>query len=328
MIGIGHGATLRRRARLVTYLTSSLRRVAVDATLRPMPTLTPADAADLFRREPDGFIEVGGAQIAHRRVGSGPDVLFVHGWPVSGATFRKLLPHLVDHVTCHVVDLPGVGSSRYSADSPLSLDLHIAGVRRVIDELGLTDVAVVGHDSGGMIARHAVAGDGRVRSMGLIDTEQPQGTGWRFNMFLAARHMPGLGAGLGRVAGMPRLRSNGFVLGDAFVDRSLLDGEFDEFFLKPLHTDRAARVASVKLLRSFNSGYVKALADLQRKIDVPVQLVWGEHDKFFPVAGAREMVGTFADAQLTVVPNAGLFAHEERPTEVAAALLPVLLGSR
>ena len=27
-------------------------------------------------------------------VGSGPDVLFVHGWPVSGATFRLLLPHL------------------------------------------------------------------------------------------------------------------------------------------------------------------------------------------------------------------------------------------
>ena len=33
---------------------------------------------------------------------------------------------------------------------------------------------------------------------------------------------------------------------------------------------------------------------------------------------------TFADARLTVVPGAGLFSHEERPAEVAAALLPVL----
>ena len=49
------------------------------------------------------------ADPAYRRVGVGPDVLFVHGWPVSGATFRTLLPHLVDHVTCHVVDLPGAG---------------------------------------------------------------------------------------------------------------------------------------------------------------------------------------------------------------------------
>lgn len=293
-----------------------------------MPTLTPAAAADLFRREPDGFLDVGHAEVAHRRIGTGPDVLFVHGWPVSGATFRTLLPHLVDHVTCHVIDLPGAGSSRFAADTELSLDLHIASVRTVIDLLGLDDVAVVGHDSGGMIARHAVAGDPRVRSMGLIDTEQSSGTGWRFNMFLAARHAPGLAAGLGRVAGMPRLRRNGFVLGDAFVDRSLLDGEFDEFFLRPLHEVPARRTAAVQLLRTFDQRYVRALGDLHRRIDVPVELVWGEHDKFFPPARAEEMVGTFANAHLTVVPGAGLFSHEERPAEVAAALLPVLAGTR
>jgi pimeloyl-ACP methyl ester carboxylesterase len=38
------------------------------------------------------------------------------------------------------------------------------------------------------------------------------------------------------------------------------------------------------------------------------------------------MVGTFADAHLTEIPGAGLFSHEERPAEVAAALLPTLLG--
>ena len=96
------------------------------------------------------------ARSRYRRVGTGPDVLFVHGWPVSGATFRTLLPHLVDHVTCHVIDLPGAGSSRFTDDTPLSIDQHITSVRRVVDLLGLDDVAVVGHDSGGMIARHAV----------------------------------------------------------------------------------------------------------------------------------------------------------------------------
>ena len=38
-------------------------------------------------------------------------MLFVHGWPVSGATFRRLLPHLTEHVTCHLLDLPGAGDS-------------------------------------------------------------------------------------------------------------------------------------------------------------------------------------------------------------------------
>jgi pimeloyl-ACP methyl ester carboxylesterase len=54
--------------------------------------------------------------------------------------------------------------------------------------------------------------------------------------------------------------------------------------------------------------------------------VWGEDDIFFPVERAREMVPTFPDARLAVVPGAGLFAHEEKPAEVAAALLPVLVG--
>lgn len=59
-----------------------------------MPSLTPADAAALFRGDPQRFLDVGAGEVAYRRVGIGPDVLFVHGWPVSGATFRTLLPHL------------------------------------------------------------------------------------------------------------------------------------------------------------------------------------------------------------------------------------------
>ncbi|HQV56989.1 MAG TPA: alpha/beta fold hydrolase, partial [Ilumatobacteraceae bacterium] len=111
-------------------------------------SITPSEASELFRRPPERYVDVGGAEVAYRRVGAGPDVLFVHGWPVSGATFRHLLPHLADHVTCHVLDLAGTGDSRFDDSSPLSLDHHIVSVRRVIDELGLDDVALVGHDSG------------------------------------------------------------------------------------------------------------------------------------------------------------------------------------
>ncbi len=292
-----------------------------------MPTLTAATAADLFRQEPDRFLDVGAGEVAYRRVGIGPDVLFVHGWPVSGATFRLLLPHLCEHVTCHVIDLPGSGSSRFSAATPLSIDQHIRSVRRVIDLLELDQVAVVGHDSGGMIARHAIAGDPRLRAMGLIDTEQTHGLSWRFKMFLAARGLPGLGGGLGWVAGRRRLRRNPFVLGDAFADADLLDGEFDEFFLRPLHELPERRQAAVHVLRSFDKKYVDELAATHRQIQVPVQLVWGEKDAFFPLAWAEEMVATFADAQLAVIAGAGLFAHEERPAEVAQALLPVLTGT-
>lgn len=291
-------------------------------------TITPDRAADLFRREPDRHLDVGAGAVAHRQVGSGPDVLFVHGWPVGGATFRTLLPHLADRVTCHVIDLPGAGSSRFDASTPLSVEQHIHSVRRVVDLLGLDSVAVVGHDSGGLIARHAMVGDRRLRAMGLINTEQPQGLSPRFRSFLAARHLPGLAAGLGWVVGRPRLRRNRFVLGGAFADPSLLDGEFAEFFLRPLHDLPERRRAAAAVLRSFDVRHVHDLADVHRRLDVPVRLVWGDRDPFFPLAWAQEMVATFPDAALTVVEGAGLFSHEERPAEVARALLPTLLGTR
>ena len=292
-----------------------------------MSTMTATEASDLFRREPDRFLDVGAGEAAYRVVGTGPDVLFVHGWPVSSATFRLLLPHLVDHVTCHLVDLPSAGSSRFDADTPMSIGQHIETVRRVVDLLELDAVAVVGHDSGGLIARHAMVGDPRLRAMGLINTE-PSDPSWRFKSFIAARHLPGLSAGLGWVAGKPRLVRSKAVFGDAFADRSLLGGEFAEFFLAPLHESKLRCDAAVKLLRSFDMQHVADLPGVHRRLDVPVQLVWGDRDPFFPVARAQAMVAEFPDARIEVIAGAGLFSHEERPADVARALLPTLTGTR
>ena len=293
-----------------------------------MPEFTATDAADLFRREPDAHIDVGAGEVAYRTVGTGPDVLFVHGWPVSGATFRCLLPFLVDHVTCHLIDLPGTGHSRFDASTALSIENHMRSVRRVIDELGTESIAVVGHDSGGMIARHAVVDHPKLRAVGLVNTEPASGVSWRFKMFLANRRVPGFGAALGWLAGQPRLRRNKFVLGDAFADRSLLDGEFDEFFLRPLNQDPERLDAAMRLLRSFTYDHVDALADIHRRIDVPVQLVWGDQDPFFPIELARKEPATFPDAQLTELAGVGLFSHEEAPEAVADSLLPTLTGTR
>jgi haloalkane dehalogenase len=263
-----------------------------------MTTLTASAATDLFRREPDDFLDVGAGHAAYRRIGTG-------------------------------LDFPGAGSSRFGNDTVLSLAQHITTVRRVIDILGLASVAVVGHDSGGMIARHAVVGDPRLRALGLVNTEQPQGLTWRFKSFLAVRHLPGAGHGLGWVMGRPGLRRSPLVLGAAFTDRSVLaaGGEFDELFLRPIHEIPARRDAAIRVLRSFDPRHVHDLGAIHRRIEAPVQLVWGDKDPFFPVERAREMVGTFPHARLTEIPGAGLFCHEERPAEVAAALLPVLAGS-
>ncbi len=289
---------------------------------------TQDDALALFRAPPARHIDVGEGAVAYRRVGQGPDVLFVHGYPVSGATFRRLLPHLVDHVTCHVIDLPGAGDSRFDRQTRISIEQHFETVRRVVDALGFERFAVVGHDSGGMIARHAVAGDPRLAAVALVDTEQSRGLNWRFRQFLAMAKLPGFAEVLAWAANVPSLRRNKFLLGDCFTDRSLLDGPFAELFLVPLRDDADRRWAADALVKSFRAEHVTGLAEVHARIDVPVQLVWADKDPFFPLAWAQEMVDEFADARLHVVEGAKLFVHEEFDVEVAAAILPTLRGAR
>jgi haloalkane dehalogenase len=69
---------------------------------------------------------------------------------------------------------------------------------------------------------------------------------------------------------------------------------------------------------------VTELADIHSRLDVPVQLVWGDKDPFFPVERARAMLPQFPNAQIEVLEGIGLFSHEEAPEAVAAALLPTL----
>ena len=284
-------------------------------------------AADLFRSPPDQYLDVGDASLAYRRVGEGPDVVFSHGWPASGATFRRMLPHLVEHVTCHVVDLPGAGDSRFDRSTSISITDHAQALRRCVDDLGLTSFGVVGHDSGGMIARFAFSGDPRVHGWGLIATEQPPKAHWRFSSFLAVRFIPRFEEILARVVTRPGLRRNKFILGDAFADKDLLGGEFEEFFLQPLRDDPERRWAAGEFGRNFDLGLFADLMACHREITVPVQLVWGAQDPFFPVQRARDMMGQFSGpVDLEVVEDAKLFVHEEYPQRAAHAILDAVRG--
>ena len=292
-----------------------------------MNSLSPTEASDLFRAEPHRYIDIGNGEVAYRRVGQGPDVVFSHGWPVTSATWRCLLPYLADHVTCHLFDYPGAGDSKFDRTTQFSVEGHAETLRRTVDVLGLDRFAVVGQDSGGMIARFALAGDARVRGWGLVATEQPPAPSWRFRSFVALRAVPGFETLLGVAMNTPWLRRNPMVLGDIFVDKRRLDGEFAEFFAQPLRDDPEKLWAAGQLLRNFDLDLFAQLSACHRKIEVPVQLVWGGRDPFFPVARAREMMSEFAGpVNLEVIDEASLFVHEEFPGPVADALLKTIGG--
>jgi len=291
-------------------------------------SLTAEAAAQIFRTSPE-YIDVGNGAVAYRRIGTGPDVIFSHGWPASGATFRGLLPHLVDHVTCHLIDLPGAGDSQFDRTMVPSLTMHAEALQRVADELELSSFGVVGHDSGGMIARFAFAGDERVHGWGLIATEQPPKPHWRFSSFLMIRYIPRFEKLLGTVANQRRLRRNKFVLGDAFANKDLLDGEFEEFVLRPLSDNPDRQWAAGEFGRNFDLDLFPKLTECHRKMVAPVQLVWGENDPFFPLERTKTMMSEFAGpVSLEVIENAKLFVHEEFPQRTAEAILRTIGGAR
>jgi esterase len=82
--------------------------------------------------------------------GSGPDLVFLHGFLGSGDNFWPHAQALQDRYRCWLLDLPGHGRSphlpRYSMDS------FATAVFETLQGLGLGRVHVVGHSLGGKVA--------------------------------------------------------------------------------------------------------------------------------------------------------------------------------
>jgi pimeloyl-ACP methyl ester carboxylesterase len=102
--------------------------------------------------------------------GTGPVVLFGHGWPASWYEWRKVMPLLADRFTCVAFDMPGIGDS----SPPQAFDKVTIGeiVRDfVVERLTEREIFVVGHDvSGPPLAALAAYNPGLVRKLLFTET--------------------------------------------------------------------------------------------------------------------------------------------------------------
>jgi haloalkane dehalogenase len=266
--------------------------------------------------EPHRFIDVGHSRIAYWKAGTGPDVVFVHGWPLHSATFRGIVPFLARRFTCHLIDLPGSGHTVCTAESPLAFKAHATTVRRAVDELGLARYALVAHDSGGFVARLVASRDPRVTALVLGNTEVPGHVPWQIRFYAIAARLP-FGASAVRLAMRSRLiRESSLAFGGCFSDRALLRGEFHTLFVEPILASAEYGARTLAPLVNIDLSDFDLLESLHRSIRAPVLLAWGDRDLFFPLERARVMRNQFAGpAELRVIEGAKLFAHEERPEE-------------
>jgi pimeloyl-ACP methyl ester carboxylesterase len=302
-----------------------------SAPVRTIENVTPARAPSyaeivaMFRRGPERRVDVGHSRLAYYRIGKGPDAVFVHGWPLSSATFRAIAPRIAEHFTCHFLDLPGTPNTESDPAAPMNLIEHAETLRRAVDELGLSQYALIAHDSGGGVARFLAAEDTRVCALVSGNTEIPGHTPKLVAFYAAVTRIPGARATLRASMKLRSVRRSALGFGNFFADLRILDGDFHELLVEPLLGSARAFANQSRLIADLDFRVFDQLREVHARIRVPVLLIWGSADPFFPLAKARAMLNQFGGpVELRPIEGAKLLAHEDHPAEFVAHALPFL----
>lgn len=208
-------------------------------------------------------------------------------------------------------DLPGFG---YSERSPAADHTHEANallMLELLDRLGIERAAVLGHSVGAAIAlRIAARAPERVAAMILAGGpgRNPELPAWMGPLLTVVA--PSLVESRG---GQRRLFRWAMARGAA-VDESAIDTALREASVQ----GHAATL--VTMLVGTRSGPLPDAGTL----DVPVLVITGAADRYFPPERARALAGELPTAEVLVVDGAGHLVFEERPEQTAAAILDFL----
>ncbi|HLL54827.1 MAG TPA: alpha/beta hydrolase [Myxococcaceae bacterium] len=284
-----------------------------------------AEAA-AFLSAPVSFQPVRNAEIAYRKFGSGKPLLLVHGWPLSGFTWRKLIPLLAQRFTCYAVDLPGAGETRWTAKTDFNFKGQAENLAAFVEGLGLSSCAVLAHDTGATISRQlALIAPERVERLVALGTEIPNHRPPWIPLYQKLTALPGAHLSFQLLMRSRAFLRSGMGFGGCFEDPRLLEGEFHEQFIQPLIDSGQRMQGQIRYLRGIDWALVDSLAERHAQIRCPVLLLWGEQDPVFPVERARQLVPQLPTCKgFELIPHARLFAHEEQPEPVARRTLEFL----
>ena len=274
----------------------------------------------------EGTATVGSASIRWRRDGSGPAVVFLHGFPLSGRTWDAVVARLRSRFTCWTLDLVGLGQSTSTSAVDYSSPGQGRAFQATLAQLHVDSYALVGNDTGGWIARElALVDTPRVSRLVLTNTEIPLHRPPWIPLYQALAQIPGYGALIQQVLGWRAFRRSPLAFGGCFYDLGHLDGEFHRRFVEPLLTSSERIEGAMEFLRRMKFTRLDEFKTLHARLTMPTLFVWGADDPTFPEPRAREMVPQFPNvAGFHSVRNAKLFVYEEQPEEVAALIEPFL----
>jgi pimeloyl-ACP methyl ester carboxylesterase len=152
---------------------------SITSMLMPVlvAVLVPAGvaASDLHELVEHRYVSSGDVKIHYAVTGSGPTILFVHGFPDYWYTWRHQMAGLSDRYRCAAMDTRGYNlSGQPKGVENYTLDLLHADINAVIDDLGVKSVILVGHDWGGFICwLYAMAYPERVDRLVIMNLYHP-----------------------------------------------------------------------------------------------------------------------------------------------------------
>ena len=261
------------------------------------------------------------------------NLLLVHGFGASKKHWRHNQDFLGNIFNCYTIDLLGFGESSqpralldyepFKENSiKYSFDLWSNQTSTFCSEVIKSPVYLVGNSIGGVIAlKTAEILKDNCRGVILIDCAQRTMDDKRLkkNDILMNLLRPVL-----KTLVRQRIISNTLftraanpkvikkILEQAYPSGKNIDEELIEILYKP-----SKRTNSKEAFRGFINLFDDHLAtDLFNKIDIPIQLIWGEKDPWESLSEAREWKKKFSNIKrLDVIKGAGHCPHDEEPEE-------------
>jgi pimeloyl-ACP methyl ester carboxylesterase len=274
---------------------------------------------------------VDGFRLAYDRRGHGPAVLLLHGWPGDRTDFREVVALLPSETDVVWPDLRGFGESDKQQADPVehySADAQARSVVGLIDELGLDRPVIGGYDIGSRIAQ-------------TVARTRPD----RVGALVISPPLPGIGDRILSATAQGEFWYQSFHQLD--LAEQLVDGHPDAvrsylrhfwshwsgpgFELTDTHLEHLVSVygapgafaASIGWYRAGAGAVARSLAEQApqpaERIQVPMTVLWPEHDPLFPRAWSDRLDEFFTDVDLHHVDGVGHFTPLECPREFAAA---------
>ncbi|MEV4261130.1 alpha/beta hydrolase [Kribbella sp. NPDC049584] len=273
---------------------------------------------------------VDGFRLAYDRIGEGPAVVLLHGWPGDRTDYRLLAPMLAERGFDVVVpDLRGFGGSDAADTDPAQYGVAAQGrsVVGLMDELGLERPVLAGYDVGSRIAQ----GIARTQSE-LIDgiviapplpgigkrvfSEQAQAEFW----YQALHRLPVIEELIDGKPDAVRSYLNHFWThwsGPGF------EPELDH--LVDTYSQPGAFTASIQWYRAGAGSVAVSAAEtappLYDRIAVPTVVLWPEFDPLFPRAWSDRVDDFFSDVRVRYVDGVGHYAPLEYPEVLAEEIV-------